>query len=103
MVYIRISGRSGHGQRAGANSIADTLRSVVAAVASAAVNLSVWSVVQVGAVQGALAVHAGEAASVPNTVLRVHLFGGVDSVAAAGATAFYSLLTAVWPTVGARK
>lgn len=61
-----LKGCSGHGQSARANTKAHTLGSEVAAVASSAVDLPIWAIVQIHRVQRASAVNTAEAPLVPN-------------------------------------
>ncbi|TGZ45824.1 Uncharacterized protein DBV15_02623 [Temnothorax longispinosus] len=76
----------GHREGACAYSEAHAFGPKIPAVAAAAVNVPVRTVVQVRRIQGTVAFAAVEAPLVPNAVLRDHLLGGVHRVAAARAT-----------------
>ena len=66
----------------GSHSVADTVRSVLFAIASRAVDLVIGSVVQIGRIQWTVAIAAIETAPMPDSVFANHLLGGVDGESA---------------------
>lgn len=82
----QVSSELGHREGACAHPEADALRSEVAIVAAAAVDVPIRTVVQVRRVERTVALAAAEAPLVPHAVLRDHLLSGVHRVAAARAT-----------------
>jgi len=96
--------RLGHREGARAHSEAYALRSEVPVVAATAVDVSVWTVVQVRRVQRTMALAAIEASLVPHAILRDHLLGGVHWIAAArAAVPVVSLLTDLGLSIDAAK
>lgn len=75
-------GLLGHREGARAHAESNAPGSEVATVASAAVDVAVRAVVKIRRVEGAVAGSAAEAPLVPNAVLRYHLLGHVNWVAA---------------------
>lgn len=69
-----------------AQAIANTLGSKVTAVAGAAIDIAIGSIVQVRGVQRLAAIGAVEATLVPDAALADHLFGSEDSETATWAT-----------------
>lgn len=76
----------GHCEGARPHAETDAFRSKIPAVAAATVDLTVGGVVEVRRVEGAMAGTAVEAPLVPQAILRDHLLGGVDRIAATRTT-----------------
>lgn len=82
-----------------AQTITNTLGSKVTAVAGAAIDIAIGSIVQIRRVQRLAAIGAIEATLVPDTALADHLFGSEDSETATWATT-RRFLTVQWTTIG---